>query len=174
MSENSYQTVWCYVPKHSNLQYQIYSYIGVLHVLNWIVNLFQVNNNNISPAQSAKTSPVMYKQQVIVKPPSPKQMRNKSILCKPYMHTKGVSCRPHPCSKDTQTGEGPSLLSSYPSVNYILVICRSVFLMNCITHSMKHSSSWDANVTQLNSDLIRNFVGIFTEVLCCSPSTPFL
>lgn len=59
----------------------------------------------------------MYKQQVIVKPPSPKQMRNKSVLCKPYMHTKGVSCRPHPCTKETQTGEGPSLLSFYLDVN---------------------------------------------------------
>jgi hypothetical protein len=69
------------------------------------VILFQVNNSNIAIPQSAKTSPVMYKQQVIVKPPAPKQMRNKSILCKPYMHTKGVSCRPHPCTKETQTGD---------------------------------------------------------------------
>ncbi|KAJ4446567.1 hypothetical protein ANN_13264 [Periplaneta americana] len=63
----------------------------------------KVNNNNIPTPQAAKTPPVMYKQQVIVKPPHPKQMKNKSILCKPYMHTKGVSCRPHPCTKETQT-----------------------------------------------------------------------
>lgn len=75
--------------------------------------LFQVNNNNIAIPQSAKTSQVMYKQQVIVKPPAPKQMRNKSILCKPYMHTKGVSCRPHPCTKETQTGDTTSLLCIY-------------------------------------------------------------
>ena len=88
------------------------------HILLWFfcggdesVILFQVNNNNIAMPQSAKTSSVMYKQQVIVKPPAPKQMRNKSILCKPYMHTKGVSCRPHPCTKETQTGDKTSLLS---------------------------------------------------------------
>jgi len=76
------------------------------------VIVLQVNNNNIAAMpQSAKTSSVMYKQQVIVKPPAPKQMRNKSILCKPYMHTKGVSCRPHPCTKETQTGDKSSILS---------------------------------------------------------------
>jgi hypothetical protein len=88
------------------------------HILLWFfcrgdesVILFQVNNNNIAMPQSAKTSSVMYKQQVIVKPHAPKQMRNKSILCKPYMHTKGVSCRPHPCTKETQTGDKSILLS---------------------------------------------------------------
>jgi hypothetical protein len=68
------------------------------------------------------------------------------------------------------------LLSSYPSVNYILVICRSVFadelphpfheaqfFLRCQCHSVKKLF-----------DLIRNFVGIFTEALCCSPSTRFL
>jgi hypothetical protein len=75
------------------------------------VTVFQVNNNNVAMPQPVKTSPVMYKQQVIVKPPAPKQMRNKSVLCKPYMHTKGVSCRPHPCTKETQTGVKTILLS---------------------------------------------------------------
>lgn len=83
--------------------------------------LFQVNNNNnnnnIATPQSGKTTPMMYKQQVIVKPPSPKQMRNKSVLCKPYMHTKGVSCRPHPCTKETQTGEETNSLFLIPFTN---------------------------------------------------------
>lgn len=44
-------------------------------------------------------------QQIITKPPPAKQMKNKSVLCKPYSHTKGVSCRPHPCVKETQTDQ---------------------------------------------------------------------
>ncbi|XP_069696002.1 zinc finger MYM-type protein 3 isoform X2 [Periplaneta americana] len=81
----------------------------------------KVNNNNIPTPQAAKTPPVMYKQQVIVKPPHPKQMKNKSILCKPYMHTKGVSCRPHPCTKETQTEEtmGKKVLIPVPVPIYV-------------------------------------------------------
>ena len=30
-------------------------------------------------------------------------MKNKSLQSKPFMQTKGVSCRPHPCHKETQT-----------------------------------------------------------------------
>ena len=30
-------------------------------------------------------------------------MKNKGMQTKPYMMTKGVSCRPHPCHKETQT-----------------------------------------------------------------------
>lgn len=41
---------------------------------------------------------------VIIKPPHPVKMSNKSSQCRPYMHTKGVSCRPHACIKQTQTG----------------------------------------------------------------------
>lgn len=50
------------------------------------------------------SSPQIY-QQIITKPPPTKVMKNKSILCKPYSHTKGVSCRPHPCIKETQTDQ---------------------------------------------------------------------
>lgn len=32
-------------------------------------------------------------------------MKNKAILCKPFGHTKGISCRPHPCMKETQTDQ---------------------------------------------------------------------
>lgn len=47
-------------------------------------------------------------QQIITKPAPVKQMKNKSTLCKPYSHTKGVSCRPHPCMKETQTDQSLS------------------------------------------------------------------
>lgn len=77
-----------------------------------------MNNNNIATPQPGKTGQVMYKQHVIVKPPPPKQMKNKIVMCKPYMHTKGVSCRPHPCTKETQTGEETSFLFLSPSTNY--------------------------------------------------------
>ena len=32
-----------------------------------------------------------------------KEVRHKAIMTKPFMITKGVSCRPHPCHKQTQT-----------------------------------------------------------------------
>ena len=44
----------------------------------------------------------------MVKFPEAVEMKNKATMAKPFMHTKGVSCRPHPCHKSTQT-EGPSL-----------------------------------------------------------------
>ncbi|KAG1651940.1 Zinc finger MYM-type protein 3 [Nymphon striatum] len=44
-------------------------------------------------------------QTVIVKPPQPKMLKNKGTMCKPIMLTKGVSCRPHPCYKETQSDE---------------------------------------------------------------------
>ena len=42
--------------------------------------------------------------EVIVQPPPPKDVRNKSLLCKPFTQTKATSCRPHTQTKDTQTG----------------------------------------------------------------------
>ncbi len=39
----------------------------------------------------------------VVHQPEPKAMKNKGTLTKPFMQTKGVSCRPHPCHKETQT-----------------------------------------------------------------------
>ena len=42
----------------------------------------------------------------LVKPTDMPEMRNKSVMTKPFMMTKGVSCRPHPCHKGTQT-DGP-------------------------------------------------------------------
>ena len=43
--------------------------------------------------------------QVIVQPPAPKELRNKALLCKPFMQTKATSCRPHSITKGTQTGK---------------------------------------------------------------------
>ncbi|XP_044741704.1 zinc finger MYM-type protein 3-like isoform X2 [Chrysoperla carnea] len=46
-----------------------------------------------------------YIQQVIVKPPPVPEIRNKSTMCKPNMHTKGVSFKPHVSTKETQTDD---------------------------------------------------------------------
>ncbi|GFG29920.1 hypothetical protein Cfor_09938 [Coptotermes formosanus] len=115
------ETEFSYMKTHRFLQFSIMSKFTSFAEVMGSVILFQVNNSNIAIPQSAKTSPVMYKQQVIVKPPAPKQMRNKSILCKPYMHTKGVSCRPHPCTKETQTDDtmGKKVLIPVPVPIYV-------------------------------------------------------
>lgn len=46
-----------------------------------------------------------YVQQFMVKYPPVPQIKNKSTMCKPNMHTKGVSFKPHMTSKETQTDE---------------------------------------------------------------------
>ncbi|XP_067013358.2 zinc finger MYM-type protein 3 [Anabrus simplex] len=65
--------------------------------------VLKANNSNVNI--QSKGTQVVYKQQLIVQPPPAKVMRNKSVLCRPYTHTKGVSCRPHPCAKETQTDD---------------------------------------------------------------------
>ena len=40
--------------------------------------------------------------ETMVKYPEAVEMKNKATMAKPFMHTKGVSCRPHPCHKSTQ------------------------------------------------------------------------
>ncbi|XP_076444640.1 uncharacterized protein LOC143282766 isoform X2 [Babylonia areolata] len=59
--------------------------------------------------QSVKTTGVSsqapVQQQIIIQPPPPKPMKNKSILCKPFVQTKATSCRPHTQSKECQTDE---------------------------------------------------------------------
>ena len=63
-------------------------------------------NNMVIPtvAISQNQAPqVIYKQHIITRPPSPIKIHNKTTQCKPVMHTKGVSVRPHPCTKATQT-----------------------------------------------------------------------
>ncbi|CAH1799597.1 unnamed protein product, partial [Owenia fusiformis] len=51
-------------------------------------------------------------QTVVVQPPPPKQVKNKSLLCKPFTMTKATSCRPHTQTKEAQTVEdiNPKLL----------------------------------------------------------------
>lgn len=44
-------------------------------------------------------------QQIIIQPPPPKQVKNKSLLCKPFVQTKATSCRPHTQTKECQTGK---------------------------------------------------------------------
>ncbi|CAK9819853.1 Zinc finger MYM-type protein 3 [Anthophora plagiata] len=63
-------------------------------------------NNMVVPSVAIgqnQTPQVIYKQHIITRPPSPVQIHNKTTQCKPVMHTKGVSVRPHPCTKATQT-----------------------------------------------------------------------
>lgn len=62
-------------------------------------------NNIVMPANANQTTQMVYKQQVITRPPSPVKVHNKTTQCKPLVHTKGVSVRPHPCTKWTQTTE---------------------------------------------------------------------
>lgn len=63
-------------------------------------------NNMLVPSVAIsqnQTQQVIYKQHIITRPPSPVQIHNKTTQCKPVMHTKGVSVRPHPCTKASQT-----------------------------------------------------------------------
>ncbi|KAL0868567.1 hypothetical protein ABMA27_008035 [Loxostege sticticalis] len=62
---------------------------------------------------------------VIVKTLPPKEVANKGTMSKPMMVSKGVSCRPHPCTKECQTD--PSLerrvLIPVPVPIYVPVPC---------------------------------------------------
>ncbi|XP_067674196.1 zinc finger MYM-type protein 3-like isoform X2 [Haliotis asinina] len=60
-------------------------------------------------------------QQIIIQPPPPKQMKNKSLLCKPFVQTKATSCRPHSVSKEVQTDEhqGKPVLIPVPVPVYV-------------------------------------------------------
>ncbi|XP_076276134.1 zinc finger protein without children [Lasioglossum baleicum] len=63
-------------------------------------------NNMVIPSVAINQNQapqVIYKQHIITRPASPVQVHNKTTQCKPLMHTKGVSVRPHPCTKATQT-----------------------------------------------------------------------
>lgn len=80
-----------------------------------------VNNVGVSttvPVQS-QPSQVIYKQQIITRPPSPVKIHNKTTHCKPVMHTKGVSVRPHPCTKSTQTEEIQRMVVPIPVPIYV-------------------------------------------------------
>ncbi|KAL5009829.1 hypothetical protein ScPMuIL_012134 [Solemya velum] len=49
------------------------------------------------------TTQTSVQQQIIIQPPPPKTVKNKSLLCKPFVQTKATSCRPHTQSKSVQT-----------------------------------------------------------------------
>lgn len=53
------------------------------------------------------------------------EVRNKGTLSKPFMQTKGVSCRPHPCHKGTQTeGLDQPLPLPIPLPIYVPAPCK--------------------------------------------------
>ncbi|WAR08908.1 ZMYM2-like protein [Mya arenaria] len=74
---------------------------------------FPIISNVVSLAAQGKqqeiniktSTPVSVNSQQIpgIKPPLPKSMKNKSLLCKPITQTKATSCRPHTQTKETQT-----------------------------------------------------------------------
>lgn len=80
-----------------------------------------VNNMVIPPVAIAQnqTPQVIYKQHVITRPPSPVQVHNKATQCKPVTHTKGVSVRPHPCTKATQTDATQQAVIPIPVPIYV-------------------------------------------------------
>ncbi|KAL4233534.1 hypothetical protein ACF0H5_008215 [Mactra antiquata] len=61
-----------------------------------------VGTNQVPSAKPTVTSPGI-QQKIIIQPPTPKAMRNKSLLCKPITQTKATSCRPHTQMKEVQT-----------------------------------------------------------------------
>ncbi|GAB6026794.1 hypothetical protein CHUAL_014097 [Chamberlinius hualienensis] len=54
---------------------------------------------------STQTSAITVAQQVVLKPPVAKSVKNKAVNTRPVMQTKGVSCKPHPCHKNVQTDD---------------------------------------------------------------------
>lgn len=91
----------------------------IMPVISSVTSLAAIGNGQATPnsqqnsmvmstnAISNQPSQVIYKQQVITRPPTPPKIHNKMVQCKPLVHTKGVSVRPHPCTKWTQTTEKP-------------------------------------------------------------------
>ncbi|KAG8040522.1 hypothetical protein G9C98_002518 [Cotesia typhae] len=77
-----------------------------------------VGANNLTNL-NANAAQIIYKQQVITRPPSPVKVHNKMTQCKPLMHTKGVSVKPHPCNKSTQTEEIPKIMVPIPVPIYV-------------------------------------------------------
>jgi len=64
------------------------------------------------------------KETVVVQTERP-EVRNKGTLSKPFMQTKGVSCRPHPCHKETQTeGLDQPLPLPIPLPIYVPAPCK--------------------------------------------------
>ncbi|XP_011350817.2 zinc finger MYM-type protein 3 isoform X3 [Ooceraea biroi] len=91
----------------------------IMPVISSVTSLAAMGNGQASPTSqqnsivmstntmSSQASQVVYNQQIITRPPSPAKVHNKMMQCKPLVHTKGVSVRPRPCTKWTQTTEKP-------------------------------------------------------------------
>ncbi|XP_047357984.1 zinc finger MYM-type protein 3 isoform X1 [Vespa velutina] len=75
--------------------------------------------NNVNTTVQNQVPQIIYKQQIITRPPSPTNIHNKITQCKPLMHTKGVSVRPHPCTKSTQTEETQQMVIPIPVPIYV-------------------------------------------------------
>ncbi|XP_011304779.1 zinc finger MYM-type protein 3 [Fopius arisanus] len=82
-------------------------------------NVVNLNSATITNPTAVPGTPILFKQQVITRPPSPVQMHNKMTQCKPLMHTKGVSVKPHPCTKSTQTDEIQKVIIPIPVPIYV-------------------------------------------------------
>ncbi|XP_063994990.1 zinc finger MYM-type protein 3 [Diachasmimorpha longicaudata] len=82
-------------------------------------NVVSLNNATITNPTIGSGTPILFKQQVITRPPSPVQMHNKMTQCKPLMHTKGISVKPHPCTKSTQTDEVQKVILPIPVPIYV-------------------------------------------------------
>ena len=78
------------------------------------INATFSSSESKSKAEIAKTIP----NEPLIKPLETKEVRHKAIMTKPFMMTKGVSCRPHPCHKQTQTD-----FPKHPGLVPIVVPC---------------------------------------------------
>ncbi|XP_014486843.1 PREDICTED: zinc finger MYM-type protein 3 isoform X2 [Dinoponera quadriceps] len=100
-------------------------------VISSVTSLAAMGNGQTSPSSQQnsivmptsgmpnQTAPVIYKQQIIARPPSPVKVHNKTTQCKPVTHTKGVSVRPHPCTKWTQTKNAQQVVIPIPVPIYV-------------------------------------------------------
>ena len=108
----------------------------IMPVISSVTSLASLGNGQVSPTPQpnpvagtvvpplavqtvSSQTQVIYKQQVITRPPSPVKIHNKSTQCKPLTHTKGVSVRPHPCTKSTQTDEIQKIIIPIPVPIYV-------------------------------------------------------
>ena len=108
----------------------------IMPVISSVTSLAAMGNGQVSPTsqpttvsntvvpplavQTVSSQPqIIYKQQVITRPPSPVEIHNKSTQCKPLVHTKGVSVRPYPCTKSTQTDEVQKTIIPIPVPIYV-------------------------------------------------------
>lgn len=63
-----------------------------------------LKQNSLQNGQNAGVQK-SYKEIIYVMEPDQPERSNACVQIKPATHTKGVSCRPHPCSKEIQTGK---------------------------------------------------------------------